>query len=173
MNFKFQFAILLSLLAAGCGGSGSPANPTPPANMAPPTISTISDQSTSANVASSAIGFSATSSSALSYTTSSDNQGVVPDGGINLMTDASGGSITITPVADTVGDAFITIIATDLTGLAASTSFLLTIVPQQLSLQQFVRDEFSKPKDGEPQLVNAIAFDQDANNDDFAELLAQ
>ena len=50
---------------------------------------------------------------------------------------------------------------------------MLTIVPQQISLQQFVRAEFDLAADDEPQLINAIEFDQDAEDDDFADLLAQ
>ena len=170
MKYKIQIALLVSLLVAGCGGSGSsPA----PINVAPPTISTIPDQSTSANVASSAIAFTVTSATPLSFSASSDNQQVVPDAGIDLVSSGTSGSITVTPVIDTLGDAFITIIVTDQAGLSASTSFLLTIVPQQVSLQQFVRSEFAQAKDGEPAFINAIAFDQDAENDDFADLLAQ
>ena len=170
MKYQIQIALLMSLLVAGCGGSGSsPA----PINAAPPTISSIPNQSTSANVASSAIAFAVTSTSSLSFSTSSDNQQVVPDSGLNLVSNGSGGSITVTPVIDTLGDAFITIIVTDQAGLKASTSFLLTIVPQQASLQQFVRTEFAQAEDGQPAFINAIAFDQDAENDDFADLLAQ
>ena len=171
MKIKMQIITLLSLLVTGCGGSGSAPAPAP-GNTAP-TISAISDQSTSANVSSSAIGFTVTSASTLSYNVTSDNPQVVSDAGIDLVTDGTGGSITVTPVIDTLGDAFITIIVTDQAGLSASTSFLLTIVPQQLSLQQFVRDEFVKPEGGEPALINAVVFDQDAENDDFADLLAQ
>ncbi len=169
MKIKIQIATLLSLLVAGCGGSGSaPA----PVNTAP-TISAIADQSTSANVSSSAIAFTVTSSTSLSFSTSSDNQQVVPDSGLDLVSNGAGGSITVTPVIDTLGDAFITIIVTDEAGLKASTSFLLTIVPQQASMQQFVRTEFAQAENGEPAFVNAVAFDQDAENDDFADLLAQ
>ena len=169
MKINTQFVVVLGLLLAGCSGSGSSPSPVSTA----PTISAIADQSTSANVASSAIVFSVTSASGLSYSLSSDNQQVVPDAGLDLMTNGAGGSITITPVIDTLGDAFITVIATDQAGLSASTSFLLTIVPQQASLQQFVRTEFAQAEDGQPALINAIAFDQDAENDDFADLLAQ
>ena len=169
MKIKIQIATLLSLLVAGCGGSGSaPA----PVNTAP-TISAIADQSTSANVSSSAIAFTVTSSTSLSFSTSSDNQQVVPDSGLDLVSNGASGSITVTPVIDTLGDAFVTIIVTDQAGLKASTSFLLTIVPEQASLQQFVRTEFAQAQDGEPALINAVAFDQDAENDDFADLLAQ
>ena len=169
MKIKIQIVTLLSLMVAGCGGSGSAPAPISTA----PTISAIADQSTSANAASFAIVFSVTSATSLSYSVSSDNQQVVPDAGLNLVTNSASGSITVTPVVDTLGDAFITIIVTDLAGLSASTSFLLTIVPEQASMQQFVRTEFAQAEDGEPALINAVAFDQDAENDDFADLLAQ
>ncbi len=169
MKTRIQFFTLLSLLLAGCGGSGS--SPVP-VSMAP-TISAIPDQSTSANVTSAAILFTVTGATSLSYSVTSDNQQAVPDTGLDLVTNGAGGSITVTPVIDTLGDAFITIIATDQAGLSASTSFLLTIIPQQVSMQQFVRTEFTKAADGEPALINAIAFDLDAENDDFADLLAQ
>ncbi len=169
MKIKIQIATLLSLLVAGCGGSGSSPGPV---NTAP-TISAIADQSTSANVSSSAIAFTVTSSTSLSFSTSSDNQQVVPDSGLDLVSNGASGSITVTPVIDTLGDAIITIIVSDQAGLKASTSFLLTIVPQQASLQQFVRTEFAQAENGEPALINAIAFIQDAENDDFADLLAQ
>ena len=169
MKFKIQIITLLSLLVAGCGGSGSAPAPVSTA----PTLSAIADQSTNATASSSAIAFTVTSASSLSFSISSDNQQVVPDAGIDLTINGASGSITVTPVIDTLGDAFITILATDQAGLSASTSFLLTIIPQQLSFQQFVRAEFAKPQDSEPALVNAVAFDQDADNDDFADLLAQ
>ena len=169
MKIKIQIATLLSLLVAGCGGSGSsPA----PVNTAP-TISAIADQSTSANVSTSAIAFTVTGGTSLSFSTSSDNQQVVPDSGLDLVSNGASGSITVTPVIDTVGDAFITIIVTDQAGLSASTSFLLAIVAEQASIQQFVRTEFARAENGEPALINAVAFDQDAANDDFADLLAQ
>ena len=171
MKIKIQIATLLSLLVAGCGGSGSSPSPV---NTAP-TISAIGDQSTSANVTSSAFAFTVTdeNTASLSFSISSDNQHVVPDSGLELVSNGATGSITATPVIDTLGDAFITIIVSDQGGLLASTSFLLTIIPQQKSMQQFVRTEFAQVEDGEPALVNAVAFEQDADNDDFADLLAQ
>ncbi len=169
MKIKIQFVTLLSLMVAACGGSGSSPAPV----SAAPTISAIMDQSTSANATSSAFAFTVTSTTGLSYSANSDNQQVVPDAGLNLVTNGASGSITVTPVVDTLGDAFITIIVTDLAGLSSSTSFLLTIVPEQASMQQFVRTEFAQAEDGEPALINAVAFDQDAENDDFADLLAQ
>lgn len=171
MKINIQFTALFCLVAAGCGGSGSSSAPV----NAAPTISTIVNQSTPANGTSSAIAFTVTddNTTGLSFSISSDNQQVVPDSGLDLVSNGNSSSITVTPVVDTLGDAFITIIVSDQAGLSASTSFLLTVVPQQVSLQQFVRTEFAQVEDGNPALINAIAFDQDANDDDFADLLAQ
>ena len=121
MKFKMQIITLLSLLVVGCGGSGSAPAPV----IMAPTISAIADQSASANVSSSAIAFTVTSASSLSFSVNSDNQQVVPDAVIDLTINGASGSITVTPVIDTLGDAFITILATDQAGLSASTSFLL------------------------------------------------
>jgi len=174
MTIRIYIVALLVLLVAACDGSGSS---TAPVNTAP-TISEIPDQSTGANVTGTAISFAvtnfaSTTTGGLTYEVSSDNQQVIADSGLDLVSNDAGGSITVTPVVDKVGDAFITIIVTDPAGLAASTSFLLTVVPQQLSMQQFVRTEFARAEAGTPELINAVAFDQDAENDDFADLLAQ
>ncbi len=171
MKFRHQIVALIGLLVAGCGGSDfSPA----PVNTAP-TISAIADQNTTANEQSPAVAFTVTDEQtlSLSISVSSDNQQVVPDSNLGLGGSGATRSLTITPVIDTLGDAFITIIVTDPGGLLASTSFLLTVVPQQVSMQQFVRTTFAEAENGEPALINALAFDQDADNDDFTDLLAQ
>ncbi|MDX1405369.1 MAG: hypothetical protein R3192_12560 [Woeseiaceae bacterium] len=173
MTFNKTVLALTGLVIAGCGGSGS--GPAPAAVNQAPTISAIPDQATMANQQSSAIGFTVTDeqTSALSITASSENQDVVTDQAIELGGSGANRTVRITPVIDTLGDSFITIFATDSQGLTASSSFLLTIEPQMLSMQQFVRDAFAKDADGEPGSVNAIDFQQDADGDDFADLLAQ
>lgn len=171
MNFKYQVVALLGLIAAGCDGSGSlPA----PVNQAP-TISTIPDQSTEANQQSAPIAFTVADEqvSSLAVTAMSDNQHVVPDAALELGGAGTSRTLRATPELDMLGDAFITIFATDAQGLTASESFLLTIDPQQASMQQFTRTSFALAEDGEPGLINALQFDQDADNDDFADLLAQ
>lgn len=167
MKNRIHVFVLLALFIAACDGSRLP-----PLAIAP-TISAIPDQDTSANMKSVAIPFTVSGGPGLSFGASSDNQPVVPDDGIDLAVNGNIGSVTVTPVIDTLGDAFITIVVNNRVGLSASTSFLLTVVPQQLSVQQFTRDQFALSKDGEPAPINAIAFAQDADNDDFADLLAQ
>ena len=168
MNYRYFIVGLVGFLIAGCDGDSSA-----PVNN-PPTISAIPDQSTIANVPSTAIAFTVSDEQLanLSIAVSSDNQAVITDAGIALGGTGAARTVTITPVTDTVGDAFITIIATDSTGLSASTSFLLTVDPQQLSILQFIRTTFAEDEADEPALINAVAFDQDADGDDFADLLA-
>ena len=171
MKLRHHFFVLIGLMVAGCEGS----DPAPtPVNMAP-TISVVQDQSTVANQQSAAIMFTVTDeqTSGLSVTASSDNQQVVPDSGLELGGSGADRTLRVTPVIDTLGDAFITIIVTDQQGSMDSASFLLTIDPQQESIQQFTRVAFADPADGDPELVNAVDFIQDADNDDFADLLAQ
>ncbi len=171
MKLRHQIVALIGLLIAGCGGSGSsPA----PGNLAP-TISAIPDQNTVANQQSAPIAFTITDeeASSLSITASSDRQQVVPDSALELGGSGTDRTLRVTPAIDTLGNAFITIIVTDGQGLMASTSFLLTIDPQQVSMQQFTRNTFAESADGDPELVNAVDFIQDADGDDFADLLAQ
>ena len=103
----------------------------------------------------------------------SDRQQVVPDDGLVLAGSGADRTITVTPVDDVTGDAFITIVVTDPTGLSASASFLLVVDPEQRSMNQFARDTFATEADDEPVLINAVEFVMDAEEDDFADLLAQ
>jgi hypothetical protein len=158
------------MLIAACGGGSDSA---PPAANTAPGISPIADQSTDANKQSQPISFNVSDERVddLSFDLSSDNQQVVPNDGLTLGGSDVNRTITITPVSDTLGDAFVTVIVTDSDGLSASTSFLLTITAEQLSMQQFTRMSFAEAADDLPELVNAVEFTQDADADDFADLL--
>ena len=174
MKARITTIALISVLVGACSSGGSDAPPPPPANMAP-TISQIQDQSTTANQASAPIAFTVSDEDvgSLSFTLMSDNQPVVPDDGLVLGGSGTSRTLTVTPVVDTLGDSMLTIIVTDTGGLSASASFLLTIAAEQQSLQQFTRDTFALAADGDPELINAVEFTQDAEDDDFADLLAQ
>ena len=172
MNFRYASIAVVSFLVAACDGGSSTA---PPAANQAPTISAITDLSTPANQASQPISFTVADEQvgSLSFSLMSDNADVVSDDRLQLGGSGTDRTLTATPVADTTGDAFVTIIVTDSAGLSASTSFLLTVDPQQQSMQLFTRDAFGEDADDEPSLVNAIEFAQDADDDEFADLLAQ
>ncbi len=171
MKIRHQLFAAASLLLAGCGGS----DPTPaPVNRAP-SISAIADRATTANSTSAAIAFAVADeqTSSLSITAGSDDQTVIPDSGIVQFGASASRSLTVTPAIDTLGDAMITVIVTDQAGLSASSSFLVTVVPQQESIRQFIRTTFAGGEADDPQPINAVVFDQDADDDDFADFLTQ
>ena len=172
MKIRYASIAIVSFLAAACDGSSSIA---PPAANQAPTISAITDQSVLANQASQPLTFTVADEEVanLSFSLMSDNVEVVAVDGLQLGGNGTSRTLTVTPVVDTTGDAFVTIIVTDNGGLSASTSFLLTINPQQASMRQFTRDSFGENADEEPDFVNAIEFAQDADDDEFADLLAQ
>ena len=172
MKLRYVSLALVSALVAACdGGSGSD----PVVGNTPPTISAIGDRSIDANNASQAIGFTVADeqTAGLDFDVMSDNDNVVTVDGVVIGGTGTSRTLTITPVPDTTGDSFITIIVTDTDGLAASTSFRLTVMPEVESMQQFARDTFAESAVGDPEFINAVDFTQDADGDDFADLLAQ
>jgi len=155
---------------AACSSSSNP----PPVNVAP-TISAIADQTTGANSPSAPITFTIVDENpeGTSLSVSSDRQQLVPDAGLALGGGGANRTITVTPLVDVIGDTLVTLVASDSDGLSGNTSFLLTVEPEQKSLQQFTRETFTVSADSTPELINAVNFAADADNDDFNDLLAQ
>ena len=60
---------------------------------------------------------------------------------------------------------------TDADGLSAASTFVLSVEPQPQFIGEFTRSNFAGDEEGDPVLINAIAFDEDAEDDDFADLL--
>lgn len=170
MNFRYLLVSFACLAVVACSNSDDDG---PPPNAAP-VLGGIIDQSTPANGPSGAIGFTVTDedAAAMSFALSSDNETLVANDAVTLGGSGANRTVTVTPTPDMLGDAMITIIGTDTGGLSASTSFLLTVTPEQKSMQQFTRKSFADSPDGKPELVNAVEFAFDAESDDFADLLA-
>lgn len=172
MKTLYASLAALGFLMTACSDGGSSRRPS--VNQAPG-ITPIGQQATPANAASAPIAFAVSDEQVdtLSLTVTSDRQQVVPDDGLLLGGTGSARSITVTPVEDVTGDTFVTIVATDAGGLSASTSFLLVVEPEQRSMQQFARDAYATDANDDPVLINAVDFAMDAEDDDFADLLAQ
>ena len=171
---KIQHAGLLLVVSLLATCSSDSSDEPQPLNQAP-TISAIADTATPANGPSQAINFLVSDESlgTLTLSASSDRPELVPASAVRIAGTGSIRSLTVTPVIDMTGDAMITVIAEDSAGLAASSSFLLLVDPEQKSMSQFARDTFIASEDDEPALINAVEFNQDADEDDFADLLAQ
>ena len=170
---KTHYAIVAvgGLLASGCGGSGGPA----PAQNAAPMVSAIADRTATANEAIAPIEFSigddATPAADLTVTAMTLDEGVVIDGNVKIEGQSSDRILIVTPVADEIGNAVISVVVTDDAGLSDASSFMLTVDPQMKDLSEFTRGNFADSEEGDPVLINAVVFDEDTEDDEFDDLL--
>lgn len=171
MKTKHLALAALVSLAAACGGGGSGS----PAVNSAPAISDIADQNIDANVASTPISFSVSDErpSSVTLVATADRPEIVPDDGLLIRNDRGTGSLVVTPQPDVLGKTTVSVVATDDFGQVARVDFLLSVVAEQRSMQQFARDTFTSTEADAPTLINAVEFAQDADEDDFADLLAE
>ncbi|MEO0346057.1 MAG: hypothetical protein AAF229_07335 [Pseudomonadota bacterium] len=171
MNMKHLLVAALVSLTAACGGGSGDA----PAVNGAPTISDIADQSIDANGVSTPIGFSVSDErpSSVTVVASADRPEIIPEGGLLVRNERGSGSLVVTPQPDVTGETTVSVVATDDLGQTTRVDFLLSVVAEQRSLQQFARDTFTSTDVETPTLINAVEFAQDADEDDFADLLAE
>lgn len=171
MKTHYLGITLAGLLLAGCGGGSDNAVRTDVA----PTVSGLTDVNIAANQESQPISFTVSDEQVgrVSLVANSDNQAVLPDDGLRIAGSGSNRTLTITPSIDALGDAFVTVTATDQGGLSSNSSFLVILDPEQKSIQQFTRTEFPSEANAAPELINAVEFIQDADQDDFGDLFSQ
>jgi hypothetical protein len=115
------------------------------ATVSPPTISGIVDQSTPVNTTTPAIPFTIgdaqTAASNLVLTVTSSNPALVPTNNIAFGGSDTNRTITLTPLADQMGTATITVTVIDGDGMSTNDSFVLTVSPAQLTV---TIDSFSR-----------------------------
>ena len=110
-------------------GGGTNDQGTSNTNLAP-TLSALAGTSTpedTAKVVAFTLGDGETAAGALTLTRGSDNQTLVPTANIVFGGSGTSRTATITPAANAIGSANITIIVTDAGGLTATRTFLLTV----------------------------------------------
>lgn len=172
MKNCYTIIALGGLLVGGCGGSGGQG----PAQNAAPTVSAIADRTVTANETVQPIEFSvdddATDASDLSVTAMTIDQGVVTDDNIEIVGQSSARSLLVMPIADEIGNAEISVVVTDDAGLSDAVTFMLSVNPETKAISEFTRSNFAAPEDGDPVPINAVVFEQDAEDDDFEDLLA-
>ena len=105
----------------------------PPDGNANPTITAIGDQSIRANTSTDALPFQVgdveTPPELLSISGSASNPTLVPEGGIFFTGEGSSRFVTVTPDFDQTGTSTITLYVIDGGGKSNSTSFVLTVLP--------------------------------------------
>jgi acyl-CoA hydrolase len=135
-----------------------------------PTVGNIADQEISANQASGAITINInddnTATNNLGISLSSNNQNVLNDAGLDFTVSGSGQiDLTITPVTGQVGTSTVTVTVTDANALATSASFVVSVVNQQLSANDFIRSIFAVSMNADPVSIDAIDLLQDITDE--------
>jgi hypothetical protein len=109
-----------------------------------PTITTVSSQTTERNKATSpatfTVGDKETAVGSLTVTGSSDNASVVASSGISISGTGASRTVVVTPAANAVGSATITLKVTDAGGKSAETSFTVTVSPPPATKGDFDGD---------------------------------
>ena len=164
----------LALPMMACSGGGGDNASTPPVRVnTAPTLSVPADETLTANQSGKAVTITVADEEPdrVSVTAVADDEQLVL-----ISTSTSGGSgssrtFVLTPAEDMAGATVITVTATDRAGLQAQARFAVEVAPEERSMQQFARSVFSDAPDGAPELINAVSFIADAEDDDFADLL--
>jgi PKD repeat protein len=98
-----------------------------------PTISSIAAQTVAEDTSTGPINFTVgdleTAATNLTVTARSSNSSLVPNANMTLAGSASNRTVTIQPAANLSGNATITLVVTDGSGLSSTNSFLLTVTP--------------------------------------------
>ncbi len=167
-----NFALVLGgLLVAGCGSGG----PDPDQQNAPPSLRSLGDQAIPANQSTQSMDFviadDRTPAEGLIVSAMSGNPDLIPAGGIDLGGTGASRSLVISPTADETGIADVTVTVTDEADLQTSQTIAITVLPQSKGISEFTRMSFADGDAGDPALVNAVAFTQDADDDEFEDLL--
>lgn len=175
--------VLLPLCLLGCSGGGGGGNavvappigqPAPPVVNQPPTIGAVADVQVNGNGQANAtvtIGDDLTAADALMLNAGADNAKLVPQDALTISTAGSQRSVAITPTVDELGVAQVSLTVTDAAGLTASTQFRVDVVAVQKSVALLAREMASADAEDEPTLLNTLDLLDDAEADDFTDLL--
>ncbi|MFK7831044.1 MAG: hypothetical protein AB8B57_14800 [Congregibacter sp.] len=155
----------------GCSGdSGGSSNDAPDLS---PTISSVADQTISANSVANEVSFSVgddmTSPAALSIAVSTENPELLSEAGLALEGEGEQRILLLTPTAGQTGEASITLVVSDSAAQSTEIRFLVSVVPQQLSFSDVVRDAFSAAANATPISINDKELIQ--NESEFSDLL--
>ena len=108
---------------------------------------------------------------ALTVTGTSSNEALLATSSLAFGGAGTNRTLIVSPVVDRIGSSTVTLTVSDAAGLTGMTSFRVTVNPVRLSFAGFVRDVFADAPDALPRRINAVAFDQDAADDRFDDLL--
>ena len=160
------------LLIGACGGGNSDGAVS--VINGPPTISVAGDLLVFGNGQAQTtvtISDDTTALEKLSIGVESDAPTIVPANTVVVTGSGDSRAVQVSPMADALGSATITLTVTDEAGLVGTTSFTVTVSLAQTSVADFVRSAFAQSIDDAPVLINTLEFVNDADGEDFSDLL--
>lgn len=169
---RYHGLLLLALGLAGCGGGGGDRD-RPVVNQ-PPTLGSIPDQQIDGNgslALTLTVADDQTASDALTLMVTSDDPTLFPAAGLVLGGTGGTRSLEITPTADSLGTAQVSVTLSDADGLQNTQQFRVDVTAVDTPLAGFVRDLFAADENDDPMLINALNLVDDAAGDDFSDLV--
>ncbi len=167
-------SLAFALVGCGGGGGGDRGNALDPVNQAP-VVQAESDairiDANTNSVTSVTLSDDRTSPTELSIALSSDNETLFPGGTLALDGNGAMRTIELMPTLDEVGIGNISINVTDAGGLTGTTVIRVDVDPLSQNASTFSRELASGDELDDPKLINAIEFIDDAEDDDFTDLL--
>jgi hypothetical protein len=167
---------LVASLLSACGGGGGydddPPAPPPAQQKQAPQIMGLQDQSMNQDTSTPMLPFQVSDAdsgaSALTVTALSSDTSVIPEEGIAL--DGSGGSRTlqITPAADVIGEATVTIRAVDPDGLSAERIVRVTVNGVFVSFRGMTNEVFVMAEEDDERSMSGFTVTPDADDDPTA-----
>jgi hypothetical protein len=163
---------LVAVLAAGlaaCGGGGydGGGNNPAPARQAPQIVGLANQtlpQDTTTPVLTFQVSDADSGPNAVTVTATSSDPTIISAAGIVLGGSGANRTLQITPVADAIGSAMITIRAVDPDGLAAQQALGVTVNGVFVSFTNTLIDIFGNAENDEPLSLRGFTLDDDADD---------
>ena len=176
IHTKLGPAVVVVLTAglAACGGGGYDGGdnpPPPPARQAPQIVGLANQtlpQDTSTPVLTFQVSDTDSGANAVTVTAISSDQTIIPAAGIVLGGSGANRTLQITPAADTIGNATITLRAVDPDGLVAQQMVGVMVNGVFVSFTNTLIDLFRDAENGEPRSLRGFTLDDDADDDPTA-----
>jgi hypothetical protein len=177
INSKLKPALLAAATAgllAACGGGGGYGGddpPPPPARQAPQ-ITGLTDQAlpqdTSTPVLTFQVSDADSGAASIALTALSSDANLLPADGIVLGGSGASRTLQITPAAEAIGDAMITIRAADPDGLVATQAIRVTVNGVFVSFRGTVNEVFPVAETGDQRILSGFTFTQDVDDEPTA-----
>jgi hypothetical protein len=165
----FAGLAVLTVGLAACGGGGGGNNPPPPPARQAPQIVGLANQTlpqdTSTPVLTFQVSDADSGANAVTITAISSDQTIIPAAGIVLGGSGGNRTLQITPAADAIGNATITLRAVDPDGLVAQQMVGVMVNGVFVSFTNTLIDLFGDAENGEPRSLRGFTLDDDADDD--------